>query len=1417
MVQISTADINKQLGLDSTGDATKLLDAEENNETSTIVSALAGIGSGLFKIPEGIISLGATIMDLGGDTDKAAEVEKFFAKINPFDELAEKTTAGKLTEIITNLAVPGGFAFKAGTNLAKSAIMAKQSGKYLDLGGDAAKAINKKLKGVEKLTKRDVNLVDDAFSKLATKGEKVKTFASGAGLGGLAEGVFVDDVTEVGSFGDLIGGPTKLERESNTPEDELLNRLKFGLEGAGFTGILGGLGATVRRLRNQTDKGRVADGKFNKFLNEWVAQSFRSSGKKTQPVFEGLNKQKGTADAGLNLAENAAFDLDKQINKLFPFMKRIFNNTDTVTGMNKLKSELNQTLLSGAVKGQLKPKYYNFELNQAGRRSGKTLDEVAADPKLQKRFTQKGFSVGFGKINKNIEKSFRASLKKAGASSAATDEILLNLNGMRSYWGNLFSSMGRRLDDKALKTFKETFGDKVTTWLDSGYEVFKNDRVNFLKKYKPANQIIKDTANQFKQIAKARNIDLNTETAEKLVNEVISSAKLEKGFKLKSASDPYFKVPGFFVAKSFAEKASKLKPKKIREIGDAPPIKLNLSDISSKPLKIKVDGKKLEINRKETIEKLLGKTDDAMSTILVGTNRLASLVTRNQMFDDLLRKSNQQRIAYDKWVDGGKQGPRPEAPIFVDSQVEATKYLNAGVDDIKDLRFDSGMDPSATLKPLDDIEKKLYKETEEKILNPLQNKLALKGNADAIMGVDNSIMGDGFGAQLYQNLVLYPKATSQMAKTILAPFTHARNFLSAGAFAAANGIIPFSDPKAVKQAFEALQIGGRTKGGNELYQELLQLGVVNSQVQLGDLTRLLKDVDFGATLGSVNSINGLFKSLSKIKKFAQDAYTAEDDFWKIFSWFGEKGRLAKRMDSAGMIRGKKYKDLNGEDFIFNDDWLKKEAANIVKNQIPNYAFVSEFVKGLRKFPLGNFVSFPAEIIRTSTNIVSRALDEISYTVNVKGVDVNPLKAVGIQRLVGMGITTTAVPYAAVSAGQMLYDVSKEELDAMRRFVPEWSKNSTLIPGRTEEGNLTYRDFSHMNAYDTVTRPIQTVLNAVQSGRNDKDGIMDDFILGLIDSTKELGSPFISESIWTEALQDVSPLLGRGGIDSEGRRIWNKKDSDGTKMYKALAHLIESQAPLNYKQLQRLGVSIVPIVAPDSTKKFNIRGDQYELGNELQAIAGLREVEIKPEKAFGYKIKDYKDGIRDSRNIFTAGTTKGGPITPEEIIDFYIASNKAMFETQRSLYKDIEAARIIGMKEDSIEDQMINRGERKAYNFMSEGEFRPLKISPSVQEIFEINAENLGVRNPFEQAEDIIDNIIDILEYVPLTSDYFPDLLNPFKNLPEPTLGPVGQLPPLVSGATPSVVNANAKFGNIPFTALPEEQQLEEFKKVFPNG
>jgi hypothetical protein len=51
--------------------------AEENNKTSWYTSAAAGFASGLIKVPEGVVSLAAELIDLGLDTNKAAEVENF--------------------------------------------------------------------------------------------------------------------------------------------------------------------------------------------------------------------------------------------------------------------------------------------------------------------------------------------------------------------------------------------------------------------------------------------------------------------------------------------------------------------------------------------------------------------------------------------------------------------------------------------------------------------------------------------------------------------------------------------------------------------------------------------------------------------------------------------------------------------------------------------------------------------------------------------------------------------------------------------------------------------------------------------------------------------------------------------------------------------------------------------------------------------------------------------------------------------------------------------------------------------------------------------------------------------------------------------------------------------------------------------
>ena len=58
-------------------------------------SMLAAIPSGIFKIFEGAATLGASLMDLGVDKDRAEAVEQWFADVNPFDQAAGATAIGK--------------------------------------------------------------------------------------------------------------------------------------------------------------------------------------------------------------------------------------------------------------------------------------------------------------------------------------------------------------------------------------------------------------------------------------------------------------------------------------------------------------------------------------------------------------------------------------------------------------------------------------------------------------------------------------------------------------------------------------------------------------------------------------------------------------------------------------------------------------------------------------------------------------------------------------------------------------------------------------------------------------------------------------------------------------------------------------------------------------------------------------------------------------------------------------------------------------------------------------------------------------------------------------------------------------------------------------------------------------------------
>ena len=949
-------------------------DGEKYNKISQIESIVAGLGSGLIQIPKGLFSLGASLIDLGAGTNKAAQVEKYFDDLTEWDEKAAATTAGKIAEILVNIGVPGGVGFKIGTSMAKTALRSKKLGKYFTMTDESGKVLM------------------DSASKLARLNQKgrVAKFGVGAITGGVAEGIFIGDVEKAGTFGQLIGGPTRLHEnkgDNYDPARALVNRVKFGTEGALFTGLIGGLGKTLKLLSGRTEAMRYADNAIDKTLFRFLSK-LKKEGRMTPELFEAQRKTIGQKYADINVAQTIARNLNTKIDGLFPFMQRTFDRS-TKAQKKELLELLNDSLVSGAPK----------VLDNGVVKFGETVTRQVMDPLTK---TLKNVKVTGG-INKSFKTKVDKFLKKNNIAHnpKQVGDIFDQLEAMRAEWSDMFSQLGRGIkagekakikDMKGTFTeFKNLFGNKFKNYLGATYDIFSNRSIIPMMNKAIPTQVMDKAIKVFRTAAAANKTPITHQEAKTLVNNIAKTAKAPKNFD----SDALVKLPDFFTGKSLAQRAG------------------------SKEFDISF----LKGDKRKIVEEILGKTKNPVETILAQTGAVSAITRRNMLLNSLALSSAAA-------VKAGKR------PLFFNS-----------VDEIAEVAAKQG----------DSFDETMYRKieinsTEAGIANPAAGKYALKEVADAIeaaSGVPQTTWADN---AIYRNLVLLPKATSQMAKTILSPVTHARNFVSAGAFAVANGLAPGIGitPRMMKTAWKNLQVAAPgTRVESEFYQKLARLGVVNTNVRLGDLRNLLKDIDFGSVVSADRGLRGLLKPLSKLKKWTEDAYTAEDDFWKIATFLGERSRYANAYKRAG-------KNIT-------EDQLDELAANVVRNNVPNYDYVSQSIKALRRWPVGNFVSFPAEILRTSTNILKTALREIKDPV---------LRRIGMQRLTGMAFTMAAVPYGATKLGQTLYDVSEEQLAAIRRFVAPWSKNSTIIPIKDDEGNWKYIDFSHANAYDTLLKPWQ---------------------------------------------------------------------------------------------------------------------------------------------------------------------------------------------------------------------------------------------------------------------------------------------------------------------------------------------------------
>ena len=1280
-----------------------LAPAEKNNPSSVFASVGAGLASGLIKTVEGVVSLGAELIDYGADSNTAGDVEKFFDDINIFEDTAQDRVAGKLVEVFTQIGIPGSIGFKAATKLADKALKAKKAGTYANLKS------------------KNVTLAAAKADEL-NKASKTKRFAAGV-FGGATGETFVADVEEIGTFGDFFDGPTAIDDSELEGRDEagrrLLNRIKFGSESLLLTPFVYGVGKGGKALATRGKELAYSDSAFERWVDKYIGSPFRPRGDLPEQVFEAEMAKQGLKARDTFRAKELVTNITKEVDKIYPSSGKFFDSSTNAEQKNFYK-QLNDVLFEGDLS---KP------------------------------------------INAGAKDTLIRTLKDKKVGEEAIGKITSNLDSARNEFTNLINILQNNSKGKiaaGAKDLQKIMKERIEGWLGGTYRIFQKPKGLFklFQQFKPTDEAYVKAINIFR-----RYLAKTDPNAPKDKNGNLLDLEQTSTGEFVPAGTKYYEQAKFAVDDIINQVQVKKKPGGLPDVA----YQDKTGMLKTKSFE-KAKGRGSKVFRE-----LFGEIQDPRYSIFNAMTNLSAVARTATYFDDVVAQNA-------KVQQGGGRG------FFWDSEELAKAAVNSPGTGIQMVK-------------IDDVINKLP--GGNTIVSPLSGKWTTKEIADGIKNANDigagltSVIRGREGANpaekaatwFYRNLLLFPKGISQMAKTIFSIPTHLRNFFSAGAFAGANGILfeGLTNPGLLKKAFAEgidtsalLKLGPGSAEAQAAYRELLELGVVNSQVQIGDLIGLLKTATGDPGVASTDTILRPFMSkLKKLGDFFQGKYVAEDDTWKITNYVVELDRLKK-----GALAKNKNIDFANPEVIRE---LKQEAANIVKNTVPNYAYVGSVVKTARILPIGNFMSFPSEIIRTTTNIAEQGLKEMKHSKPVRGSNVTPyvidaetgqlvkndnvMYGTGFKRLSGMATTLTVVPAAAVEGAKWIYDVSEDEIQALRQFVPEWSKNSTLIPIRTEEdGELRYIDFSHSNAYDVIARPFRTLTNNIIAGEATDQTLLSGFVDGVNEAGAEIMNPFISESIWTEAVTD---LTVRGGRTSEGRQLYTDQTPAGNKAAIRFLHLGQALAP-SYKQFQRLGQAAFG--TPDK------RGDVLNIGPELAGFMGLRPIKVDPLASMGFKIAEYQTGIRNARREFTGGyfgILRGGRIKPNDVIQAFYNSNRARFLVQQEMNKNINAAGILGVNTNTLRKEFKDRQlSDETFRNLSRGKFEPYFPSEDIQERFAEIAKNLGDPNIFREVVSTLRLMSGEFRTLPLDSNFdvelndylFEDIATPpLPSLPQPTV------------------------------------------------
>ena len=592
----------------------------------------------------------------------------------------------------------------------------------------------------------------------------------------------------------------------------------------------------------------------------------------------------------------------------------------------------------------------------------------------------------------------------------------------------------------------------------------------------------------------------------------------------------------------------------------------------------------------------------------------------------------------------------------------------------------------------------------------LLNKWASPEYVEGFAGVGGAL--DKLVENAFYRFMLQSKVGVQIGKTLYSPQTQVRNVTSASFFALMNGHIGGR-----ASVTDAMQIVARDifrAGGNKIdevafnnyVEKMIRLGVWDENVVAAELKAVTQDIKNNV----INTTDKLFDRLMKMAPTDKVArlYAGGDNLWKGYGFEFGKSQLYQALKSLDDVKqwfrymGKEFEPINtitGQKKTF-DDAIEEASAWLLRNTYPTYSKVPPIIQELRKLPLGNFISFPAEILRTGANIINTGLKEAAHPNRA-------IQQMGIRRLTGAFLTSYAIGKGFTELAQFLTNSTNSQWNAYKRSsAASWDATSNLLPVKGwKNGESAAINFSYFSPYDSLYQPLDAAIAQAQKQNlnpQETEAYVMNLMFGKDGPVAKFLEPFISEPLGFDRLIDVTT---RNGVKDGGGVVYTQSDDLGDKFIKSLMHVLDGVKPGFVSSGQKIGDAL----SLDLTKG----GKPVNLMDELLALlAGTRIIRIDVKKDLRYftssmnrllRAVDETEGFYSVENFAQK--------TPTDTVKTFNEMQKEAFRIQKDMYIRIKDLELLDLSRSKIYEIMKKSGaSRKLINNLLVGRFTPVNYS-----------------------------------------------------------------------------------------------------------